>query len=70
MDTKTITVRANQNCAEELTDVLTDIFNTSLNQAVVPTCFKSITIIPVPKKASPSCFNDYRPVALTPIAMK
>ena len=37
---------------------------------VVPSCFKSITIVPVPKKATPSCFNDYRPVALTPIIMK
>ncbi|XP_060763541.1 uncharacterized protein fbrsl1 isoform X7 [Neoarius graeffei] len=62
--------RVLKDCAKELTEVLTDIFNTSLSQAVVPTCFKSTTIIPVPKKASPSCFNDYRPVALTPIIMK
>ncbi len=54
----------------ELTDVFTDIFNISLSQAVVPTCFKATTIILVPKKSSPSCFNDYRPVALTPILMK
>ncbi len=54
----------------ELTDVFTDIFNISLSQSVVPTCFKATTIIPVPKKSSPSCFNDYRPVALTPIPMK
>ena len=59
-----------KHCAEELTDVLTDIFNTSLCQAVVPTCFKSTTIVPVPKKASPSSFNDYHPVALTPIVME
>ncbi|KAL0159464.1 hypothetical protein M9458_043189, partial [Cirrhinus mrigala] len=59
-----------RDCAVELTDVFTDIFNISLNQAVVPTCFKATTIIPVPKKSSPSCFNDYRPVALTPILMK
>ncbi|KAK0154042.1 hypothetical protein N1851_003863 [Merluccius polli] len=52
--------RVLKDCAEELTDVLTDMFNTSLSQAVVPTCFNSTTIIPVPKKASPSCFNDYR----------
>ena len=57
-------------CAAELTEVTTDIFNTSLSQAVVPTCFKEATIIPIPKKPSPSCFNDYRPVALTPIIMK
>ncbi|KAL0194797.1 hypothetical protein M9458_008369, partial [Cirrhinus mrigala] len=62
--------RVLRECAVELTDVFTDIFNISLNQAVVPTCFKATTIIPVPKKPSPSCFNDYRPVALTPILMK
>ncbi|XP_061631005.1 uncharacterized protein LOC133478672 [Phyllopteryx taeniolatus] len=57
-------------CAAELTDVFTDIFNTSLSQGVVPMCFKATTIIPVPKKSSPSCLDDYRPVALTPILMK
>ena len=62
--------RALKDCAEELKDVLTDIFNTSLKQAIVPSCFKAATIIPVPKKTAPSCFNDYRPVALTPIIMK
>ncbi len=53
-----------------LRDIFTDIFNISLSQAVVPTCFKATAIIPDPKKSSPSCFNDYRPVALTPIPMK
>lgn len=62
--------RVLRDCAAELTDVFTDIFNISLVQAVVPTCFKATTIIPVPKKPFPSCFNDYRPVALTPIIMK
>ncbi len=45
-------------------------WKSAISQAVVPTCFKATTIIPVPKKSSPSCFNDYRPVALTPIPMK
>ncbi len=62
--------RVLRDCAVELTDVFTDIFNISLSQAVVPTCFKAITIIPVPKKSSPSYFNDYHPVALTPILIK
>ncbi len=62
--------RVLRDCAVELTDVFTDIFNISLSQAVVPTYLKATTIIPVPKKSSPSCFNDYRPVALTPILMK
>ncbi len=62
--------RVLKDCAAQLTDVLTDIFNTSLSQAVVPTCLKSTTIIQVPKKSPVSCLNDYRPIALTPIMMK
>ena len=62
--------RVLRECADQLAHVLTDIFNTSLNQAVVPLCFKTATIIPVPKKSNIQCLNDYRPVALTPIMMK
>ncbi|KAI2645940.1 hypothetical protein H4Q32_025291 [Labeo rohita] len=62
--------RVLRDCAAQLTDVLTDIFNTSLSQAVVPMCLKSTFIIPVPKKSPVSCLNDYRPIALTPIMMK
>ncbi|KAL2088346.1 hypothetical protein ACEWY4_015245 [Coilia grayii] len=57
-------------CAEQLAGVFTDIFNLSLAQAVVPACFKTTSIVPVPKHSSLSCLNDYRPVALTPIVMK
>ncbi|KAM9781037.1 uncharacterized protein ACBT44_022394 isoform 2-T4 [Syngnathus typhle] len=62
--------RALKDCAGKLTGVFTDIFNISLQQAIVPSCFKAANIVPVPKKPAPSCFNDYRPVALTPIIMK
>ncbi len=65
-----IPARVLKDCAEQLTDVLTDIFNTSVSQAVIHTCLKSTTIIPVPKKSPLSCPNDYRPIALTPIIMK
>ncbi|KAK0139823.1 hypothetical protein N1851_023265 [Merluccius polli] len=37
--------RVLKSCADELKDVFTDIFNISLSQAVVPTCFKSATIV-------------------------
>ncbi|KAI2647404.1 hypothetical protein H4Q32_025832 [Labeo rohita] len=57
-------------CAEQLAGVFTDIFNMSLPQAAVPACFKSTLIVPVPKHSSPTCLNDYHPVALTPIIMK
>ncbi|KAK3568399.1 hypothetical protein QTP86_005559 [Hemibagrus guttatus] len=35
-------------CAEQLTDVFTDIFNISLSSDIVPTCLKTTTISPVP----------------------
>ncbi|KAM3843222.1 nuclear pore complex protein Nup107 [Diretmus argenteus] len=62
--------RVVKGCANQLKDVFADIFNVSLSQGVVPTCLKSATIIPVPKKNNPACLNDFRPVALTPIVMK
>ncbi|KAK3554292.1 hypothetical protein QTP70_020159 [Hemibagrus guttatus] len=62
--------RVLRECAEQLSDVFTDIFNISLSSAIVPTCLKTTTIIHVPKKSPVSCLNDYRPVALTPIIMK
>ncbi|TWW53917.1 hypothetical protein D4764_0197160 [Takifugu flavidus] len=62
--------RVLRTCAAELAGVLTDLFNLSLAHAVVPTCFKSTSIVPVPKHSTPACLNDYRPVALTPIITK
>ena len=57
-------------CADQLAGVLTDIFNLSLSQSAVPTCYKMTTIVPVPKKAKVTELNDYRPVALTSVIMK
>ncbi|KAJ8364950.1 hypothetical protein SKAU_G00137810 [Synaphobranchus kaupii] len=57
-------------CADQLAPVFTDIFNTSLRQCTVPQCFKQSIIIPVPKSTKITCLNDYRPVALTSVAMK
>ncbi|KAK1791191.1 hypothetical protein P4O66_013211, partial [Electrophorus voltai] len=62
--------RVLRECADQLADVLTDIFNISLSCAVVPTCFKTTTIVPVPKKTTVLCLNDYCPIALTSIIMK
>ena len=59
-----------RDCAEQLADVFTDIFNQSLSQCKIPPCLKSSTIIPLPKKTTVSSLNDYRPVALTPVIMK
>ena len=56
-------------CTNQLAGVFTDIFNQSLSQSAVPTCFKMATVVPVPKKAKVTELNDYRPVALTSVIM-
>ena len=38
-------------CADQLAGVFTGIFNLSLSQSAVPTCFKMPTLVPVSKKA-------------------
>ena len=62
--------QALRTCANELADVFTSIFNLPLIQSTVPSCFKTTTIVPLPKKSPPTCLNNYRPIALTPIIMK
>ena len=57
-------------CADQLASVFTNIFNLSLTQSVIPTCFKQTTIVPVSKNAKVTCLNDYHPIALTSVAMK
>lgn len=48
--------------------VFTGLFNISLEQAIVPNCLKSASVIPVQKQAVVRSLNH--PVALTPIVMK
>ena len=55
--------RALKACAEQLASVFTDIFNLSLTESVIPTCFMQTTIAPVPKEAKVNCLNDYRSVS-------
>ncbi|KAI3370378.1 hypothetical protein L3Q82_024466, partial [Scortum barcoo] len=50
--------RALKVCADQLADVFADIFNMSLLQSVVPTCFKETIIVPVPKKTKILSLND------------
>ena len=56
-------------CADQLASIFTDIFNLSLTESGIPTCFKQTTIVPVPKKVKVIYLNDFRPIALTSVAM-
>lgn len=62
--------RVLRDCAAELTDVFTVIYNTSLSTSWVPACFKAATIVPVSKQSNATYLNDYRLVALTSIPAK
>ena len=62
--------RVLRDCADQLAEVFTFIFNLSLSTCSVPKCLKSAIIVPIPKKSAVSNLNDYRPVALTSTAMK
>ena len=42
---------------DQLASVFTDIFNLSLTESVVPTCFKQSNIVPVPNDAKITCLN-------------
>ena len=46
-------------CDDQLAPIFTKIFNRSLELCEVPSCFKSSTIIPVPKKPAISGLNNY-----------
>ncbi|KAK3569400.1 hypothetical protein QTP86_027946, partial [Hemibagrus guttatus] len=53
--------RVFRECAEQLADVFINIFNISLSSTIVPTCLKTMTIVPVLKKSTVSCLNDHHP---------
>ena len=57
-------------CADQLSGVFADIFNRSLSQSVVSTCFTMSTIVPVPKKVKVTEFKDNRRIALPSVVMK
>lgn len=54
-------------CNDQVTPVFKKTFNRLLELCGVPTYF---TIIPIPKKATITGLNDYKPVALISVVMK
>jgi hypothetical protein len=60
-------------CADQLANLqvsILSIFNMSMIETVIPTCFKQTTIVSVPKNTKATCLNEYRPIPLTSVAMK
>ena len=56
-------------CKAPLTPILCKIFQQSLDMSHIPVCWKTSEIVPIAKRSTPQCNNDYRPVALTSISM-
>lgn len=52
-------------CADHLTGLFSSIYNETLAKSVVPSYFEKCIVIPVLKNNTPTCLNDYCPVALT-----
>ena len=57
-------------CTSQLASIYSVLFSWSLRDCSIPSIWKSSLITPIPKSRSPKVPNDFRPVALTSIAMK
>ena len=58
-------------CSHLLAAPVTAIFNCSLRECVLPTLWKTATVIPLSKKHPPVTIeNNIRPISLTPIIAK
>ena len=56
--------------APELATPLCNIFNSSIQEGVVPSAWKKATTIPIPKIKTPVSLDNLRPISLTPIPSK
>ena len=57
-------------CADSLAPAFLPVFQQSVATGIVPSLWKSSTIVPVPNKPKSKELNNFRPVALTPLPMK
>lgn len=51
-------------CSNEITPILTDIFNKMVNYSVYPDILKVHKIVPIPKEANATNVDKYRPIAV------
>lgn len=62
--------RVLKNCAASLAKPLSMIFQLSYNCGSLPKDWKLANVVPVHKKGSKSCVENYRPISLTSLVMK
>jgi hypothetical protein len=53
-----------------MTPYLARLFETSLNNATIPTDRKIATVVPIYKGGDRSAVSNYRPLSLTPVVCK
>lgn len=66
----TVSGRVLKLCLHHLAEVFLEIFNLSLQLALIPVCLKTCITARVTAKSSVTCLNDYRSVVLTAAVMK
>lgn len=59
-----------RDCSEHIVSALTFIFNWSIRECHVPSCFKVANISPIPKCDKPQSVSDFRPISLLPVLSK
>ena len=59
-----------KNCYSSLSKPLAILFQISYNTGTIPTKWKQANVVPVHKKGSKACVENYRPISLTSIIMK
>ena len=57
-------------CADDIADVLTLLFQSSLDQGCLPSDWKEAHIVPVFKKGDRGSVENYRPIPLTTVTSK
>ena len=59
-----------KNCYSSLSKPLAILFQISYNTGTIPRKWKQANVVPVHKKGSKACVENYRPISLTSIIMK
>ena len=56
--------------AHSIAPSLTKLFNISISQGRFPECWKTSSVVPIPKSTNRSEATDYRPISLLPVVSK
>ena len=56
--------------AHSIASSLTKLFNISIRQGRFPECWKTSSVVPIPKSANPSEATNYRPISLLSVVSK